>query len=137
AEELRRYVQKMSGAELRLVATPSGKPAILLVNRPRSRSQSVNDAREFDSYRLNISSKRLEIEGASPRAVLYGVYDLLERLGCSWCVPGDDSVPKQATLELAPQQVEAQPVFQYRMMLDFPLLSVAQSIAISDWIAKH
>ena len=77
------------------------------------------------------------VEGASPRAVLDGVYDLLERLGCGWCVPGDDTVPKRDTLELEAIEVNARPAFKYRMMLDFPLLSVAQTIAISDWIAKN
>src|SRR6185436_16792513 len=48
-----------------------------------------------------------------------------------------DVVPKRSTLELAPLRMNARPAFQYRMMLDFPLLSVAQTIAISDWIAKN
>jgi hypothetical protein len=69
--------------------------------------------------------------------VLYGVYDLLERLGCGWCVPGDDTVPKNDTLKIASLQVDTRPAFQYRMMLDYPLMSVAQSIAITDWIAKN
>lgn len=140
AAELQRYLNAMSGAELPVVRAPSENPAIVLTSRPRlqpNEEAAVGDPRQRDRYRLSVQTRRLEIDGASPRAVLYGVYDLLERLGCGWCVPGDDSVPQQATLELAPQQVEAQPAFQYRMMLDFPLLSVAQTIAISDWIAKN
>ena len=59
------------------------------------------------------------------------------RTAGGWCVPGDDVIPKRGTLEMAPLQADMRPAFQYRMMLDFPLLSVAQSIAISDWIAKN
>lgn len=33
--------------------------------------------------------------------------------------------------------MEARPAFSYRMMLDYPMLSVAQTIAICDWIAKN
>ena len=71
------------------------------------------------------------------RAVLFGVYDLLERLGCGWCVPGDDTVPKNKMLKMSPRRVDTRPAFQYRMMLDYPLLSTAQSVAIVDWLAKN
>jgi hypothetical protein len=138
AEELQRYVKKMSGAELPVVHAVSRQPAIVLtVRRLTDQKELLNDPREEDRYRLNIDGKKLQIEGASPRAVLYGVYDLLERLGCGWCVPGDDTVPKKDTLKIDSLQVDTRPAFQYRMMLDYPLLSVAQSVAIADWIAKN
>lgn len=129
AQELQRYLKEMSGAELRVVAQPSKRAVIALSVRP--------DPLEEDRYRLSVDTNKLRIEGASARAVLFGVYDLLERLGCGWCVPGDDSIPKRETLSIGPLQVEMRPAFQYRMMLDFPLLSVAQTIAISDWMAKN
>src|SRR5438445_5696742 len=138
AEELQRYVKAMSGAELPLVHTPSKKPFIVLAVRPLQQDQKAfDDPREEDHYVLKVETKKLQIEGVSPRAVLFGVYDLLERLRCGWCVPGDDTVPKKDTLKLAALQVDTRPAFQYRMMLDYPLLSVAQSIAIADWIAKN
>jgi len=144
AQELQRYLKEMSGAELAVVKARSKKPAIVLTSRALrlarmdSRSSSVQeDAREEDRYRLSVDARKLQIEGASARAVLFGVYDLLERLGCGWCVPGEDFTPKRETLSIGPLQVDTRPAFQYRMMLDFPLLSVAQTIAISDWIAKN
>jgi len=137
AQELQRYVKEMSGAELRVVNAASDKAAIVLVSRPRQRDSQALDPREEDHYHLDVRERKLRIEGASARAVLFGVYDLLERLGCGWCVPGDDSVPKRETLEIASLQAGNRPRFQYRMMLDFPLMSVAQTIAISDWIAKN
>src|SRR5258705_857975 len=136
AQELQRYIKQMSDAELAIVHAPSEKPAIVLVSRPSQR-EKPQDPREEDRYRLNVDARKLRIEGASPRAVLFGVYDLLERLGCGWCVPGDDSVPKNTTLSIPFLEIDKRPAFQYRMMLDFPLLSVAQTIAISDWIAKN
>lgn len=136
AQELKRYAKEMSGAALPLVGARSKKPSIVLINRPVEKRVGA-DPREEDHYWLKVDSNTLLVEGASPRAVLFGVYDLLERLGCGWCVPGDDTVPKRDTLELAPQEVDSRPKFQYRMMLDFPLLSVAQTIAIADWIAKN
>jgi hypothetical protein len=136
-QELQRYVKDMSGAALPIVRAPSGKPGIVLVSGPLERDkQPVEDPREEDHYRLNVDAKEVRIEGASPRAVLFGVYDVLERLGCGWCVPGDDSVPKHDTLSIAPLQVDTRPAFSYRMMLDYPMLSVAQTVAISDWIVR-
>jgi hypothetical protein len=79
----------------------------------------------------------LRIEGATERAVLFGVYELLERLGCGWCVPGDDSIPKRETLELETIRVDVRPAFAHRIMLDFPMMSVTQTIAIADWLAKN
>src|SRR5258706_602314 len=138
AQELQRYVKEMSGAELPVVQAPSKKPAIILASRLfQQDQQALEDPREEDRYRLDADSKRLRVEGASPRAVLFGVYDVLERLGCGWCVPGDDTVPKHDTLEMAPLRVDTRPAFHYRMMLDFPMLSVKQTIAICDWIAKN
>jgi hypothetical protein len=137
AQELQRYVKEMSGAQLPVVQTSSSKPAIMLTSRPWQ-SAKQEDPREEDHYRLRMVAKRLRIEGASPRAVLFGVYDLLERLGCGWCVPGEDSVPKRDSLEISSSlQVDSRPAFQYRMMLDFPMQSVAQTIAICDWLAKN
>jgi hypothetical protein len=138
AKELQRYVKEMSGAELPIVSAPSRKPAIVLVSQLLDGdTQALDDPREEDHYRLYIDARNLRIEGASPRAALFGAYDILERLGCGWCVPGDDVVPKRDTLELAALRVDTRPAFQYRMMLDFPMLSVAQTIAISDWLAKN
>src|SRR2546430_2186011 len=136
AQELQRYVKQMSGAELPLVRARSTKPSIILESRSIEK-QASEGPREQDHYRLQIQSNELLIEGANARAVLYGVYDLLERLGCGWCVPGDDTVPKRNALEMPPMQADARPAFEYRMMLDYPLLSVAQSIAIVDWLAKN
>jgi len=129
AEELRRYIEAMSGASLPLV--PSGK--IAGVTRILLTAGLDGD----DHYHLRASDDRVTIAGSTPRAVLFGAYDLLERLGCGWCVPGDDTVPKRSTISVPPMDVDTAPAFRYRMMLDFPLMSVAQSIAIVDWIAKN
>jgi len=54
-----------------------------------------------DGYLMCSSGKRLALMGNSPRATLYAVYHFLEKyLGCGWCVPGDDTVPKQATIRI-------------------------------------
>ncbi len=135
AEELQRYVKKMSGAELPIVHASSGKSAIIL--ETRSLQKTAEDPCEEDHYRLNVDKKKIQITGATSRAVLFGVYDLLERLGCGWCVPGDDSVPKSDTLQLPALDIDTRPAFQYRKLVEFPMESVAQSMALADWLAKN
>jgi hypothetical protein len=148
AQELQRYVKAMSGAELPIVPVSSRKPAIVLAIRslrsdPFDKLRAGHfdklrvDPQEKERYRLKVDVRRLLVEGASARAVLFGVYDLLERLGCGWCVPGDDSIPKTDTLSVTPFALEMRPAFRHRMMLDFPMQSVAQTIAIADWLAKN
>ena len=141
AKELQRYVEAMSGASLPIVRGPASdsSPSIVLTADPSALAGAgaPPSPRSEDRYLLRVSERRIEIAGATPRAALFATYDLLERLGCGWCVPGDDSVPKRPTLSVPPLEVDAAPAFSYRMMLDFPLMSVAQSIAIVDWIAKN
>jgi hypothetical protein len=146
--ELERYVKGMSGASLPVVlaanldAQAAGDlPGTILVTADAAAAQrtgaGLNSPGSEDHYLLQVTEKRIAIVGASPRAALFATYDLLERLGCGWCVPGDDTVPQRRTLALSELEVETAPAFQYRMLLDFPLKSVAQSIAIVDWIAKN
>jgi len=140
AHELRRYVEIISGAELAIDVEPSKQANIILTSNPAAAASlgaAKLEPRNEDHYMLQVTGDKLFIVGASPRAVLYGVYDLLERLGCGWCVPGDDTVPQQASLSIGTLNVNTAPVFKHRMMLDFPLTTVAQSIAIVDWIAKN
>jgi hypothetical protein len=138
AQELQRYVKEMSGAELAAAPAPGRRPAIVLTVRPLQTDKKLSeDPREEDHYRLTVDRRKLQIEGVSPRAVLFGVYDVLERLGCGWCVPGDDAIPKNKTLKLSSVQVDIRPAFQYRMMLDFEMRTTAQTIAIVDWLAKN
>jgi len=147
AQELQRYVQAMSGASVPIVraatlesSSSSGVSRIVLTADPPSAVGIAAGAARpegLDHYRLQVSETGITIAGSTPRAVLFGTYDLLERMGCGWCVPGDDTVPKRSTLSLPALQVDTAPALRYRMMLDFPLMTVAQSIAIVDWIAKN
>ena len=140
AEELQKYVEQMSGARLSIVHARTALPAIVLTAPGRGvpgfdASQRVPG--DADHYQVRVAAEGIHLAGATPRAVLYAIYDFLERLGCSWCVPGDDTVPRRETLALPALKIDTAPAFQYRMMLDFPLMSVGQSVAIVDWIAKN
>ncbi len=137
AQELQRYLKAMSGATLPIVKETTGQPAMILTVDAALADSAASPAVGKDRYRIQVSDQRIDLVGASPRATLFATYDLLERLGCGWCVPGDDTVPRRATVSIAEVKVDTTPAFPYRMMLDYPLMSVAQSLALVDWLAKN
>ncbi len=140
ARELQRYIKAMSGAVVPIVQEGAARPAIVVscdrqsqTANPRDRLSPAHD----DGYALEVSADRITLRGATPPAALFAVYDLLERLGCGWAVPGDDSVPSSPTLSIGELKVETRPEYSYRAMLDYPFVSIPQSIANLDWLAKN
>src|SRR4051812_1710885 len=86
ADELARHVELICGAVLpRMTGTPatSGTVAVHLgvgLDDPELPPATSG----HDGYRLLVRDDRVVVDGATSRGVLYGVYDLLERLGCRW-----------------------------------------------------
>jgi hypothetical protein len=108
AEELQKYLAQITGAklpvsndaaaELTICVGPGSEPA-----KVADKLRSELNGRGEDGYLMCSAGKRLVLLGNSPRATLYAVYHFLEKhLGCGWCVPGDDTVPKQATIHIPP-----------------------------------
>jgi len=131
-EELQRYVRLMSGAELEVAAGKARGPAIVL-----STSTSFD---QEDAFSLRTEGERLYLTGASPRAVLYAVYTLLEELGCGFCVPGEDTVPECRTIIVPPLDETHVPAFTRRAQVDHPFrpeYPVEGNLAIIDWLAKN
>ena len=140
AAELQRYVRKMSGATLPVRHKSAGGPQVELkvdpVGMPPPEPTADKPVSQ-DRYQLEVNATGIRIRGVTRRAVLYGAYDLLGRLGCGWCVPGDDTVPTRSTISVEPVRIDTAPAFRYRMMLDFPMNSAGQTIAVADWLAKN
>ena len=98
AEELARFVSAMTACRVRLVSSrPQSGPAVELILCPSA-------AFGPDGFRRSLSAAGVAIEAATGRGLLYGVYDLLEDLGCRWYYPGPDGcrIPRRAELRLAP-----------------------------------
>ena len=121
AEELQKYLMQISGARLPVSTNVSTALAIGVgeggvPTGDRERLHSFLKGRGEDGYIMCSVGKRLVLTGNSPRATLYAVYHFLEKyLGCGWCVPGDDIVPRQATIRLPPlQEAFGPPAFAMR-----------------------
>lgn len=89
SEELHGYFRKITGAELS--ARNGGKKSIILGLRKDLSSHNLPEPKNgADGYSLVITPGKIVVAGDTPRGVLYGIYDLLERMGCRWYVPNCD-----------------------------------------------
>lgn len=127
AEELRHYVEKISGASLRIVddgTEPTGP--LILVGRSRlteSRHIDIPDglttSRAEEGFLVECRGDGLILAGNDRgpyHGTEYAVSDLLERLGVRWFMPGDfgECVPESPTLDVAELSFRSKPDFILR-----------------------
>lgn len=113
AAELSQYLLRISGAVFSIVGYNNSKPAILIQSDP-----SLDE----EEYQILVQGHNIILSGGSGRAVLYAVYDFLQRLGCVWIAPeldfykgSSEYVPKKSTLFYgAAQKVKEHPQLKYR-----------------------
>lgn len=99
AEEMRRYLEATSGTEARIGTAASDQPRVVVGLR---RDLDPDDARHlpepatgYDGYAVAIRNHAEArpvwiVGGDNERGTLYGVYDVLERLGWRWFHPALD-----------------------------------------------
>lgn len=150
AEELQRVVREMTGAELPIVDDATSPPtAVIALGSPsenRTVARLLNESgTDFagsklgeEGFLLHGAVNGFVVVGGSPRATLYGVYALLERLGCRWCFPGKhgEIVPKTTTVRLPAIRVVERPGFAYRTFLQLEVVG-ERTVDWIDWMAKN
>lgn len=142
AAELARYLGRIANVDVPIAATApaTGMPLYVgtrFANQPASKPG-------HDGYVLHVGDDGVVIAGANERGTLYGVYDLLERLGCRWYYPAIDPadpelIPSNPNPALAPFDCAEAAGFEFRVAhpgsmlfnLDVPL-----GLAQVDWAAK-
>ncbi|MFO1512445.1 MAG: DUF4838 domain-containing protein [Verrucomicrobiota bacterium] len=137
AEELQRYLEKMSGAKLPIV-TDVEKPVareILLGNN--SHLATLPAKIDFtklgtDGFVLRAEGDRLIIAGGRPRGTLNGVYTLLEeKLGVRWFTPELEPGPTLEDIQLPPLNQTTVPVLENRDVF------WRQVMRSADFAARH
>lgn len=108
ALELQRFVEQMSGAKLP-VATGDACPA-----RDRVRIVSGAAPMVVEQYRIETRGRDLVISGGGPRGAMYGVYALLDKLGCRWFSADVSRIPSLPTISLGTLNEMGKPAFEYR-----------------------
>ena len=132
--EIRKYVEKMSGVRL---ADAEAKGAHTI-------SLGLKKGLGNDGYSIAIAPESIVIEGENPRGVLYGVYDLLERLGCRWYYPTIDPkdpevVPKDPDLSLSTGKWSESAKIEERTywVSGLAFRVMPETLAQLDWAAKN
>jgi hypothetical protein len=137
AEELQKYLEKMTGAQFPIVTDKekARSKEILLGDNARLRQvePKLNCGNlATDGFYLRTHGKRLIIAGSKPRGTLYGVYTLLEeKLGVRWFTPELEHVPRTEELSLTPLDETRNPALEYREVFWTEMMRDA------DFAAKH
>lgn len=126
ARELRDHLQEMIGREITirtdhwLKEEPAGP--YIAVGKSRFTADIDNSGWETERYVIDVGKQRLAIVGGQDRqrGVLYGVYDLLERLGVRWYRPEQwgRHLPRLKEISLQLGRIESpKPHYEYRSVL--------------------
>ena len=121
AQELCHFVERISGARLRIVGPEDPGPKVYLGRAARFYwlPTSLGDRTlDHEEYLLEAAGDDLCLLGGSAQAALWAVYDVLEILGCGWYMPGvlGEVVPRRATLEIEGAPRIEGPDFPYRYL---------------------
>ena len=124
ARELQRFLEEMSGARLPIAAECASKRCIQLGSSFAPRTFGPEE------YLLKTAGETLMVTGGRPRGTLYGVYTLLDKLGCRWYTTGVSRIPRRPTIALLPLDEIRKPDFEYRE----PFFTEAFD---RDWAARN
>ena len=119
--DLALYIEKMSGAKVPVVRGAPGagdqRVAILIGSLAARAFGPVGKSYPYkQAFRVVVSRKGVGLYGESDLAASYAIYEVLDRLGCRWFMPGEmgEEVPDRATIALAEMDLEAAPGTIYR-----------------------
>jgi len=118
-QDLRAYIRKISGADLPIVtAAPDSARVAILVGKLAERHFGPLPVRApgGQGHRFVVSPRAIGVYGESDLGTSYAIYELLDRLGCRWFMPGElgEVVPREQSIALAPLDVARAPSTVYR-----------------------
>jgi hypothetical protein len=119
ARELNEHLKLMTGVELPVVADRPGAGAKILLGSaaaPELAARVREKGSDPAAFGIEVAGDTIAIAGLSPEGTLFGVYELLEQVGCRWYMPGEFGrvVPKSATVGFRPQRTVQVPSFAGR-----------------------
>ncbi len=136
AEELRRFVEEMTGAKLEITGDDRAarEQEILLGDSARLRTVAKDlDLKGLgeEGYLIRTVGGRLVIAGNTGRGNLYGAYGLLEdHFGCQWFTPKISRIPHVEKLAVGALDEKKIPALEYREVMAFDLWE-------PDWMARN
>lgn len=120
--DLNYHLEQMSGAALEVVETSDvskvEKPAVVVGRLAVELGAKPEKTEWQEGFRILTRDGRVLIAGERLEAVPYGIYALLNQLGCDWLLPGKlgEVIPKTATVTVAATDKTSAPDFGLRWM---------------------
>ena len=130
ALELNHYLAKMCGANV-LIQPEEPRVMVEIGQAAQSDDLRQRAAADEDGFFIEVTKRTVRLGGTTPKATLFAVYALLERLGCRWFMPGElgEVVPRIETIRIEPMSLVELPDFKSRQLLSLPEGS-------EDWALK-
>jgi hypothetical protein len=114
--DLAGYLEKISGAKITISTDHPAKGAdalpILIGPYAEQRFGPLELATRYQQgWRLVVTRAGIGMLGESDEAVSYAIYELLDRLGCRWYLPGElgERIPSMQTITMPVMDVSAAP----------------------------
>jgi len=113
-KELQQYLYELSNARFEITTIRQKKSIVVITDNSLSEEE----------YRIIMKNDEVFLLGGSERAILYAVYDFLQRLGCRWVAPNynfycssSQYIPVWKELKFNPSDLrEELPTFAYRKL---------------------
>jgi hypothetical protein len=146
AQELQKYLSKMTGAEFSVTrGRPKGR--VILLGGAMATPGSIDRSKlGLDGYVISAQPESIVLAGTNDRGMLFSVYAFLELLGCRWFAPnfdfygplGAEVVPKSDRLTYPIMDKVVTPSMKYRKEdVEEGRSHTVQSLRqIIDWMPK-
>lgn len=115
-KDLQYYLQKISAAKVSINKEMPGKNSkdfpILIGKYAEKYFGAVAKKTQFgQAWRLVVSAKGIGLIGESDEAVAYAIYELLDKIGCRWFMPGElgESIPSLSEIKLSECDISGVP----------------------------
>ncbi|MFQ5810957.1 MAG: DUF4838 domain-containing protein, partial [Armatimonadota bacterium] len=118
AEELARYIEAISGAELPIAQEGERVGGVPIHVGPTQAAQAAFPAElaeQPESILVRADGERVIVCGGSDRGTLFAAYRFLEAgLGCRWLAPDVEFAPRQSTIRIGDIDLASTPTFDMR-----------------------
>jgi hypothetical protein len=119
--DLARCIEKISGAKIAVLTAPpaagvQSRPIYIGAEATRRFGPVKQKSRYLQGWRIVVSPDGVGLLGETDAGASYAIYELLDRLGCRWFLPGElgEVLPRTPTIRLPESDTSSVPTAAYR-----------------------
>lgn len=114
ADELRYYLERMTAAPITVTTIVPSDGRMIAVGSLASETLGIFDSSlGEDGFLIRTVGATIAVIGGK-RGVIYGVYELLEQLGCRFFTANCEQIPTRPTLTISDLDIRQVPALEYR-----------------------